>query len=119
MGNSTDRVYTYSNGSWDAGIAVPSGEGSPQGVAVKANGDIVIAGRITDKIYTYSNGSWDAGIAVPSGETLPQGVAVKANGDIVLVGNSTDRVYTATRFLELSRYVRLSGRVGIDCNTDV
>ena len=35
----TYLVYTYSNGSWDSGFAVPSGEQRPSGgLAVKANG---------------------------------------------------------------------------------
>ena len=42
---------------WDAGIAAPSGEGSPTGVAVKANGDIVLVGEDTDRVYVYSGGS--------------------------------------------------------------
>ena len=56
--------------SWDAGIAVPPGETVPLGVAVKANGDILIVGATTDRVYTYSGGSWDGGIAVPSGKLI-------------------------------------------------
>ena len=94
VGETTDKVYTYSNGSWDSGISIPSGESRPSGVAVKGNGDIVIVGNARDRVYTYSNGSWDNGFAIPSGESNPSGVAVKGNGDIVIVGATTDRVYT-------------------------
>ena len=80
-------------GSWDLGISVPSGEIHPSGVAVKANGDILIVGA-NDKVYTYSNGSWDSGIDAPAGESDLRGVAVKANGDILIVGTGTDKVYT-------------------------
>ena len=80
--------------SWDSGIAIPSGETYPSGVAIKPNGDIVIVGSSTGKVYTYSGGSWDSGIAIPSGENYPSGVAIKPNGDFVIVGRSTDKVYT-------------------------
>ena len=79
---------------WDSGIDAPSGESNPQGIAEKANGDILLVGTGTDKVYTYSNGSWDSGIDGPSGESFPQGIAEKANGDILLVGIGTDKVYT-------------------------
>ena len=79
---------------WDAGIALPTGEGNPKGVEVKANGDLVIVGSQTLKVYTYLGGSWDAGIALPTGEDAPQGVSSKANGDLVIVGSDTDKVYT-------------------------
>ena len=89
-----ERMYLRSGGSWDAGIAGPIGETIPLGVAVKANGDIVLVGTDSNKVYTYSNGSWDAGIAGPIGETRPYGLAVKANGDILLAGDDTNKVYT-------------------------
>ena len=88
------KVYTYSNGSWGSGIAIPAGETFPTGVAVKSNGDILVVGTTTDKVYTHSGGAWDAGLAVPSAETSPSGVAVKSNGDILVVGITTDKVYT-------------------------
>ena len=94
VGSTTDRVYTYSSGAWDAGFAVPAAETVPRGIAVKPNGDIVIVGFTTDRVYTYSSGAWDAGFAVPAGEGEPTGVGVKSNGDIVIVGGSRDRVYT-------------------------
>ena len=43
-------------GQWDDGIAVPSGATNPEGVTVKANGDIVIVDGITDRVYTRSSG---------------------------------------------------------------
>ena len=87
---STFRVV----GEWDAGFAVPAGDGLPRGVAVKSNGDIVIVGSATRRVYTYSSGAWDAGFATPAAEPNPTGLAVKSNGDIVIVGSATRRVYT-------------------------
>ena len=88
-----DKVL-LSRGTWDVGIALPSGATNPQGVAVKANGDLVLVDAGTDKVYTYSGSTWNAGLAVPSGTSAAQGVAVKANGDLVLVDGITDKIYT-------------------------
>ena len=95
VGDSTDRVYRYSDGSWDSGIAVPSGETDPHGVTVDpANGDILIVGASTDRVYRYSNGSWDSGIAVPSAVINPVGITTDPdNGDVVVLGFSTGRFY--------------------------
>ena len=94
VGDATDKFYTYTGGTWDAGVALPSGEGAPRGIAVKPNGDVLIVGDATDKFYTYTGGAWDAGVALPTGEGYPTGIAVKPNGDVVIVGYGTDKFYT-------------------------
>ena len=61
VGTTTDRVYRYSNGGWDTGLAVPAGEAFPTGITVDpATGDILIVGSAADRVYRYSNGAWDS-----------------------------------------------------------
>ena len=90
----TNMIYTYSSGSWDAGITTPPGVGQVRGVAVNLGGDYLAVGRAPDKLFTRSGGTWDAGIDLPSGEGEAAGLGVQVNGGIVLVGQDTLRIYT-------------------------
>ena len=95
VGSITDKIYRYSNGSWDSGFATPSTEGAVRGITVDpTTGDILIVGTQTDKVYKYSNGSWDSGFAVPSAEDLSFGIAIDhTTGDILLAGGRLRRIH--------------------------
>ena len=97
--------------SWDAGILVPQTYfqphnayyASPNGVSVKANGDIVVleSQNLARKIYTYDGTAWDDGLALASEAVMgayPQGIAVKANGDYLVVSapqnNQPSKIFT-------------------------
>ena len=74
---STDKIYRYSNGSWDSGFAIPSEEDSPSGLTIDpVNGDILLVGESRNKIYRYSNGSWDSGFDVLSRASGFGGIAI-------------------------------------------
>ena len=95
INNSTKKIYRYSNGSLDSGIAIPSSELLPSGIAVDPiNGDTLLIGRTNNKVYRYSNGSWDSGFAGPSAEDEPTGLAIDpSTNDILLAGRSTVKIY--------------------------
>ena len=92
---SANRIYRYSNGSWDSGFAGPSGEIALTGVAVDpTNGNIVVVGTTRGRIYRHSSGSWDSGFTGPSGETSLADIAFDSEtNDILVVGFETDKVY--------------------------
>ena len=90
----TDKVYTLSDGVFDAGIAYPTGEVNLGFKGVLSNNDSVWTGSGTDKVYTLSSGSWDSGVAFPTGQTGMNFYTEKSNGDQIWVGTDTYRVYT-------------------------
>ena len=95
VGGDTERVYRYDGSAWDAGIAVPTTESAPTGVAVDPdNGDILIVGFDTQNVFRYASGAWTVVTAIPSGEGFPQGLSIDPdNGDLIVVGLGADRVY--------------------------
>ena len=78
---------------WDSGLAGPTADRAPRGVAVAPNGDILIVSQTTDRVYRHNGTSWDSGLALPSGATAPHGVAVASNGDILIADFAARRVY--------------------------
>ena len=78
VGTSSDRLYTFSGGSWDSGVPFPSGENDLRGVSVAPNGDIYAVGDDTNSYYVLSSGSWSAGVPLPAALTEPQGIAFSA-----------------------------------------
>ena len=94
VGTQTRKIYRYNGSSWDAGLASPSTETVPAGLAVDpSNGDLLVVGSVTDKIYRYSGGSWNSGLSVPSAEGISRGLAIDTNGDLLVVGLSTGKIY--------------------------
>ena len=73
VGTSSDRLYTFSGGSWDSGVPFPSGENDLRGVSVAPNGDIYAVGDDTNSYYVLSSGSWSAGVPLPAALTEPKG----------------------------------------------
>ena len=79
---------------------LPSGLTAPQGVAVKANGDLYVVDSVGDDLWLVNpadsdDETGDYGLVgtLPSGLTAPQGVAVKANGDLYVVDNVGDELW--------------------------
>ena len=72
-----DLFFSHDGTDWDAGLAVPTAETFPTGVAVDpVNGDIIIVGPTTDRVFRHDGSVWDAGLPVPTDETFPAGVVV-------------------------------------------
>ena len=93
--DATNRIYTYSGGSWDAGVTLPTGVSQPRGVAVNLSGEYLYIDRNQTKVYTRSSGGvWDAGVDFPVGSGSAQGLGVQVNGGIVIVVGREDRIYT-------------------------
>lgn len=91
--NTTNRIYTYSGGSWDSGITLPNN--LPRGLSLDPSGNtVMLGGGVAPRIYTRSGGSWDSGVAVTSSAFSPQGVAVDSAGNFAVVDRTSDRVYT-------------------------
>ena len=86
IGNTSDRIYRYSSGSWDSGLA--TGTTAPQGVAVdSSNGEILFVDTITQRIYRRSGNTWTY-ISGPSGISAFSSIAVDPTNGNVLVAES-------------------------------
>ena len=88
-GTNTDRIYRYSGGSWDSGIAIPTsvlGIQGPTGLAVHpTNGNIYLTGNDTshsdpDKVVYYLGANTWSQLSGPSGELRLRGIAFEADG---------------------------------------
>ena len=86
-------LYDSSKGTWTQ-IAGPSGETRLRGVAVEADGDILVLGQTNDRIYRRSGSSWSIAVSsMPIGEGRGSGLSIdRSNGDILICGDDTDRI---------------------------
>ena len=95
LNDNNNRIYRYSGGSWDSGIAVAAAATSPRGITTdRTTGEILIADEDTERIYRRDlAGNWDSGFAVPAMGTGPRGLDMDDAGTIYLVDIESDRIF--------------------------
>ena len=91
-------LYDSSKGTWTQ-IAGPPGETRLRGVAVEADGDILVLGQTNDRIYRRSGSSWSIAVSsMPIGGGRGSGLSIdRSNGDILICGDDTDRINRGAR----------------------
>ena len=82
-----DYFYTYSDGAWDSGTAIPSEENSPRGIDFDLDGNVNIVGISSDAVWVLEDGTWSNVFDLDSANALPYGLAINKTTGAYFVGD--------------------------------